>query len=62
MSKKQIENHAPIVKILSPKNNSSYSSNSAIPYEISVSDKEDGESKYQEINPKEVFLEIKYVE
>ncbi|MEO6894085.1 MAG: c-type cytochrome [Ginsengibacter sp.] len=55
------ENHAPIVKIISPKNNSAYRWNSLVPYEISVSDKEDGESKYQEINPKEVFLEIKYV-
>jgi len=59
-SKNQTENHAPVVKILSPKNNSSYSSNSQIPYEIRVSDKEDGDSKYEEINPKEVFLEIKY--
>ncbi len=60
LSKKQIQNHAPVVKILFPKSNSSYPSNSAVPYEIRVSDKEDGESKYQEINPKEVFLEIKY--
>ncbi len=59
--KKQSQNHAPVVKILSPKNNSVYRWNSQVSYEISVSDKEDGESKYQEINPKEVFLEIKYV-
>lgn len=57
----QIKNHAPVVKILSPKNNSSYDFNSQMAYQISVSDKEDGESKYQEINPKEVFLKIKYV-
>jgi len=61
-SKKQEVNHPPVVKIISPKNNSTYNWNSRIPYEISVSDKEDGESKYQEINPKEIFLEIKYVE
>lgn len=61
-SKKQDTNHRPIVKIISPKNNSSYTWNSRVPYEISVSDKEDGESKYQEISPKEIFLEIKYVE
>jgi len=59
--KKQIENHSPVVKIISPKNNNSYALNSQVPYQISVSDKEDGESKYGEINPKEVFLEIKYV-
>lgn len=57
----QSENHAPEVKILSPKNNSVFSAGAQIPYRISVSDREDGESKYQEINPQEVFLEIKYV-
>lgn len=61
-SKKQEGNHPPTVKFISPQNKSSYSWNSRVPYEISVSDKEDGESKYQEINPKEIFLEIKYVE
>jgi cytochrome c len=58
---RQIKNHAPVVKILSPKNNSSYNFNSQVAYQITVSDKEDGDSKYQEINPKEVFLKIKYV-
>ena len=61
-SKKQEGNHPPLVKIISPKNNSTYNWNSRVPYEISISDKEDGESKYQEINPKEIFLEIRYVE
>lgn len=61
-SKKQEGNHPPAVKIISPKNNSIYNWNSRVPYQISVSDKEDGESKYQEINPKEVFLEIRYVQ
>ena len=60
--KKQDANHRPIVKIISPKNNSTYTWKSRVPYQINVSDKEDGESKYQEINPKEIFLEIKYVE
>ena len=61
-SKKQDANHRPIVKIISPKHSSTYTWNSRVPYQISISDKEDGESKYQEINPKEIFLEIKYVE
>ena len=61
-SKKQVENHPPTVKIISPKNNGIYSWNSRVPYQISISDKEDGESKYQEINSKEVFLEIRYVQ
>jgi cytochrome c len=54
-------NHPPVVKIISPKNNNSYGWNSTVPYKISISDKEDGESKYDEINAKEVFLKIKYV-
>jgi cytochrome c len=54
------ENHAPVVKIISPINNSGYNANSPVHYEISVSDKEDGESKYDEINEKEVLLQIKY--
>ena len=57
----QQQNHPPVVKIMTPKNNSMYEPNAQVPYEIRVSDLEDGESKYQEINPKEVFLEIKYI-
>ena len=56
------QNHAPVVKILSPKEGATFQWNGQIAYQISVSDKEDGESKYQEINPKEVFLEIKYAD
>jgi cytochrome c len=60
-TKVKIENHPPVVKIVSPQNNSAYALNSMVAYEISVSDEEDGESKYDEINPKEIFLEIKYL-
>lgn len=56
----QQQNHAPVVKIISPANNSSYNANAQVHYEISVSDKEDGESKYDEIEPKQVLLEVKY--
>ena len=59
--KNQMENQAPVVKIISPKINSSYRENAQVAYKISVSDKEDGESKYQEINPKEVLLKVEYV-
>jgi len=59
--KNQTQNHAPVVKIVSPKTNVDYRENAQIAYKINVSDKEDGESKYQEINPKEVLLEIEYV-
>ena len=56
------ENHAPTVKITNPANNSSFAAGTRIPYSISVSDPEDGESKYEEINPKEVFLEVQFIE
>lgn len=56
------ENHPPAVKIMAPKNNSSYARNALVAYEISVSDKEDGDSKFGEINPKEIFLEVRYLQ
>jgi cytochrome c len=59
--KLQIQNQAPIVKIISPKNNGMLSLNAPVSYEISVSDKEDGDSKYDEINAKEVLLEVKHL-
>lgn len=55
------QNNAPVVKIVFPKNNSTVSAGTQLHYSITVSDKEDGESKYDEINTKEVLLEIKYV-
>ena len=58
--KKLQQNHAPVVKILSPTNNSSYNTGAQIHYSITVSDKEDGESKYDEIDAKQVLLEVKY--
>lgn len=57
---RQQQNHAPVVKIISPANNSSYNSGAQTHYEINVSDKEDGESKYDEIDAKQVLLEVKY--
>jgi len=55
------ENEPPKVTILSPKDNASYPPNSRIPYKIEVSDKEDGESKYDEISSGEVLMEVIYV-
>lgn len=57
----QQENHQPVVKIINPKNHSAINSNTTIIYSITVSDKEDGDSKFEEINAKEVLLEIKHV-
>lgn len=54
-------NHPPEVHILSPADNSSYAWNTRVPYEISVSDPEDGESKYDEIVTSEILLEVKYL-
>jgi cytochrome c len=54
-------NHEPVVKILSPENNAAFDLQSPVHYSISVSDMEDGESKYEEIPSSEVGLEIRYV-
>jgi cytochrome c len=59
--KPQQENRPPVVKLLSPKNNSTFDFNTPINYAISVADKEDGDSKYDEINAKEVLLEVRYI-
>lgn len=58
---KQQENHQPVVKIINPKNHSALNSNTTITYSITISDKEDGDSKFDEINAKEVLLEVKHV-
>jgi cytochrome c len=52
------QNHAPVVKIISPAGNASVAAGAPVRYELSVADKEDGDSQYDEINPKEVFLEV----
>lgn len=55
------ENHPPVVKIISPQTNSSFEKDASVTYKITVSDKEDGESKFDEINTKEVLLELRYL-
>jgi cytochrome c len=57
--KSQQQNNPPVVRIISPKNNSTFSPNIPIHFSIEVSDKEDGDSKFDEINPKEILLEVK---
>src|SRR5689334_4130022 len=59
-SRLQQQNHAPVVKIASPANNSTFAPGAQVHYSVTVSDQEDGESKYDEINQKEVLLEVKY--
>jgi len=57
----QPQNTAPVVKIVFPGNNSAISAGTQLHYSITVSDKEDGSSKYDEINIKEVLLEVKFI-
>jgi len=54
-------NHSPIVKIESPTNNAVLTINSGLTYQIQVTDQEDGDSRYDEINTKEVILEVAYL-
>ena len=58
----QSKNNAPVVKITEPKNNSIHEPNALVRYSVMVSDIEDGESKFDEIPPNEVFLEVRYVD
>lgn len=54
-------NAPPKVTILKPGTNDKFNWGSVISYSISVEDKEDGLSKYDEIAPNEVFLKIKFL-
>jgi cytochrome c len=58
-------NHPPTVKIGSPANNAvltiNSGQNSGLTYQIQVTDQEDGDSRYDEINTKEVILELAYL-
>jgi cytochrome c len=55
------QNSAPVVRIVNPKNRTVVNGGSPVNYSITVADKEDGDSKYDEINVKEVLLEVKHV-
>ncbi|WP_426668922.1 c-type cytochrome [Mucilaginibacter sp. McL0603] len=61
MNFKPQENNPPVVKIISPQNNSTFDSNVPVTYKIAVSDKEDGDSKFDELNAKEVLLEVRRI-
>lgn len=58
---KIIENNLPKVIITSPLNDDHFSWNSIIRYNIKITDNEDGSSEYDEINAKEVLLELYYL-
>ncbi len=56
------ENSAPIVRITSPAKNIKFGWNTLIPYVISVTDNEDGNSEYDEIQDSEVILTVKILQ
>ena len=58
----QTPNHAPVIRITQPVNHSLGTWGSQVPYAVEVSDIEDGESKYQEIQSAEVLVRLKYAE
>ena len=51
-------NHPPVVRIESPANHAAFAGGAQFSYSIHVADAEDGDSRYDEINPKEVLLEM----
>src|SRR5579863_2676918 len=51
-------NHPPSVKITSPAPNAVLSTSTSLVYQVQVTDPEDGDSRYDEINTKEVILEL----
>jgi cytochrome c len=55
------ENEPPNVKITAPVNEAKFRWNALVPYAISVTDNEDGNSEYDEIPNKEVILMVKYL-
>jgi cytochrome c len=55
------ENSAPVVRIITPVDRSTFRWNSDVQYTIQVSDKEDGNSEYDEINGNEVLLHVEYM-
>ncbi len=57
----QIENSAPLVRITVPLDVSKFMWNTLVNYSISVSDKEDGNSEYNEIAGAEVLLKVAYL-
>lgn len=55
------ENEPPVVRIISPVENENFSWNTLIPFNISVKDKEDGYTEYDEISPSKVILTVQYL-
>ena len=58
---RNLENSPPEVVIVKPSPNDRFFWNTIIQYNIRVTDKEDGKSEYDEINAREVLLEVAYL-
>lgn len=58
----QVDNNAPIVKIIKPMASEPLHWNTLVPYAVSVNDIEDGNTAYEEIADREVILIVKYLE
>jgi cytochrome c len=57
----KVGNNPPKVQIITPKDGDTFYWNSFIRYSIHVTDTEDGNTEYEEISAKEVFLEVTYL-
>jgi len=57
----KLDNSPPEVLIIKPSPNDRFFWNTIIQYNISITDKEDGKSEYDEINTREVLLEVSYL-
>lgn len=55
------ENEAPVVRIITPVANDKFSWGTLIPFHISVKDKEDGYTEYDELSPSKVILMVQYL-
>src|SRR6185295_14746828 len=56
-----VQNNPPKVEIIMPKDGDTFVPGSYVRYSIVVTDTEDGSSEFEEISPKEVFLEVMYL-
>ena len=55
-------NYPPILSIREPREDQAFDRNTLIPYSIQVTDREDGNSAYEEIEGREVLLIVHYLE
>jgi cytochrome c len=58
----QTPNHVPQIKFIEPSGKTIHTWNELVPYIVEVSDREDGESRFQEIPSAEVLVKLKFVE